>query len=318
MVPYAHGLRTLEKVYLDTTFAVNDDPYRSFPTKAHGLNEILTRISKYPDDTVFHFNAWTLGYEDVWVAIAAHLKSQVFLERYRLQIKEALTRKQVHVDDYKFRLYSSLSPSSSSPFTPAEGPALCGFQFGNRSQAGCLTRDDSVRLHSCEHGTRCSTLQKSGKVIWITPLITRSKEGDVPELGAGGGGGDLIQSHELELGDPEACRRLIEMCKEQIQDENRRDLTVHLVEGLLSAPKGAVDLNIVDHSLTEDVIPLERLAFLLSRVAYKEDSLQDHGELSSSILRGQGVTPVRRALKLDKEDPSRYLVRHSSMGSGHN
>lgn len=77
MIPYTHGLRVLDKIFLDTTFALDEDPYRRFPTKAQGLSELLTKTSKFPEDTVFHFNAWTLGYEDVWVAIAAHLKSQV-------------------------------------------------------------------------------------------------------------------------------------------------------------------------------------------------------------------------------------------------
>lgn len=76
MIPYAHQLRVLDKIYLDTTFALDEDPYRRFPTKASGLRELLTELSAFPKDTVFHFNAWTLGYEDVFVAIAAHLRSQ--------------------------------------------------------------------------------------------------------------------------------------------------------------------------------------------------------------------------------------------------
>lgn len=82
MIPYICGLRVLDKVYLDTTFAVNEESYRAFATKAQGLSELLAEVSKFPEDTVFHFNAWTLGYEEVWVALAAHLKSQVILNPY--------------------------------------------------------------------------------------------------------------------------------------------------------------------------------------------------------------------------------------------
>lgn len=77
MIPYAHQLRVLDKVYLDTTFALDEEPYRCFPTKASGLCELLTELSAFPKDTIIHFNAWTLGYEDVFIAIAAHLRSQV-------------------------------------------------------------------------------------------------------------------------------------------------------------------------------------------------------------------------------------------------
>lgn len=83
ILPYTHGLRYLDRIYLDTTFAVNSEPYRSFPTKAQGLSDLLREVSKFPGDTVFHFDAWTLGYEEVWMALAAHLGSQV-LENRRL------------------------------------------------------------------------------------------------------------------------------------------------------------------------------------------------------------------------------------------
>lgn len=64
-------------LYLDTTFAVTKDLYRVFPSKAEGLRELLEKVAKYPKTTVFHMNAWTLGYEDVWLALSAALGSQV-------------------------------------------------------------------------------------------------------------------------------------------------------------------------------------------------------------------------------------------------
>ena len=77
VLPYTIGSRRLNKIYLDTTFAVNKNPYREFPSKANGLRELLDKVSKYPVDTVFHFHAWTFGYEEVWIALAAALNSQV-------------------------------------------------------------------------------------------------------------------------------------------------------------------------------------------------------------------------------------------------
>lgn len=77
VIPYTCGLHTLDKIYLDTTFASKNDLHREFPTKADGLSELLTKISKYPASTIFHFHAWTLGYEEVWIALASALGSQV-------------------------------------------------------------------------------------------------------------------------------------------------------------------------------------------------------------------------------------------------
>lgn len=77
IVPYTCGLRRLDKIYLDTTFASNTDLHQTFPTKAEGLRELLTKISSYPASTIFHFHAWTPGYEEVWIALASALGSQV-------------------------------------------------------------------------------------------------------------------------------------------------------------------------------------------------------------------------------------------------
>ena len=84
MVPYSSGLRRLNKIYLDTTFATKKDPYRHFPTKAEGLQELLVKIAAYPNDTVFHFNAWTFGYEIVWSALAAALGTQVCIVVFQM------------------------------------------------------------------------------------------------------------------------------------------------------------------------------------------------------------------------------------------
>lgn len=91
VVPYTCGLRRLDKIYLDTTFASNTDSHRAFPTKAEGLSELLTKISRYPASTVFHFHAWTLGYEEVWIALASALGSQV-LSRSPLTIFKELIK----------------------------------------------------------------------------------------------------------------------------------------------------------------------------------------------------------------------------------
>lgn len=67
------GLKTLDKIYLDTSH-IKDVP---FQTKSEGIAELLRKVSHYPKDAVFHFQAWTYGYEDVWVALSKALKSPV-------------------------------------------------------------------------------------------------------------------------------------------------------------------------------------------------------------------------------------------------
>lgn len=73
LIEYTCGLKTLDKLYLDTSFTA-DVP---FQTKSDGIAQLLRAVSRYPDDTVFHFQAWTYGYEHVWIALSKALASPV-------------------------------------------------------------------------------------------------------------------------------------------------------------------------------------------------------------------------------------------------
>ena len=57
LIEYTSGLKTLDTIYLDTSFI--DD--LEFPTKSDGISELLQKVSQYPAETIFHFQAWTYG-----------------------------------------------------------------------------------------------------------------------------------------------------------------------------------------------------------------------------------------------------------------
>lgn len=183
LIEYTTGQKSLDCIYLDTSFT---DQNMTFPTKAQGLSELLAKVAKYPLDTVFHFSAWTFGYEEVWMALSKALKSHI------------------HVNKYKLRLFQSLDPTSR------EGPFLSGYQCGNANKAGILTQDQHVRLHSCEKGTGCTGLRSN--TVWIKPIITRTAFGyEINEIGVGGGGGDLTERSELQIGSDAALQQLLEL-----------------------------------------------------------------------------------------------------------
>lgn len=173
LIEYTSGLKTLDKVYLDTSFT--EDLH--FQTKAEGLRELLQQVSRYPKDTIFYFRAWTFGYEEVWIALAKALNSKI------------------HVDDYKLQMYKSLRVEHANgryTHLSPEAPALVGFMCGNRDHPGCLTDDKNVRLHSCEKGDYCSVI-KDTPVVWIEPIIAHLPDHhDIAEVGIGGGDDDLL------------------------------------------------------------------------------------------------------------------------------
>ena len=266
VIPYARSHRKLDKLYLDTTFATKDDFHRSFPTKADGLKELLDKVMEYPRETVFHFHAWTPGYEEVWIALASALKSQI------------------HVDRYKMELYKSLAPISSSATLTPEGHVLCGFRYGNREQAGCLTSEHTVRLHSCERGTSCPTLE-AADVVWITPIISRSREGVIiREVGAGGGEGDLTQAHELDLSDPTVAVELMKLCLSNIKDRQAQEKALNFLSSALSSHRKSMSLDALGIEDYEDSIPLVKLTELLAEVTDEEKIVCQRERPSSDVL----------------------------------
>lgn len=202
LLPYTCRLKILDCIYLDTTFASHDEPYRDFPTKAEGLKELLEKVSQCPPDTVFYFRAWTLGYEDVWIALSNHLRSRI------------------HVDEYQIRIFRTSDESGGDSYHN-EGASLTGFMVGNHKLPGCLTSETNVNIHSCEPGTKChSNMKRLKNIKWITPIISRLKDGtEVRELGAGGGGGDLYQTSDLRLDDLASLQQLAAICAQFTEDE---------------------------------------------------------------------------------------------------
>lgn len=105
--------------------------------------------------------------------------------------------------------------------------------------------------------------------MWITPIITRTNTGaDIPELGAGGGGGDLEQVHELELNDTAAVGRLITLCSARIQDPHLLAKVINVVSTAMTSETKTLSF---DGKLTtqdaEGNISLLGLTEILSMVA---------------------------------------------------
>ncbi|KAI1436493.1 hypothetical protein GGR50DRAFT_650544 [Xylaria sp. CBS 124048] len=193
MIEYSSGAKTLDRIYLDTS-VLDDFPLQ---TKAEGLRELLRKVQDYPKDTIFHFQAWTYGYEEVWIALSKALGSKI------------------HVDEYKFRVFDSLAIKSKDnrwaiqTHLSKEAPALVGFTCGNTQQEGCLTRDETVRIHSCEKGTPCSVIETKPSVR-ICPIVSHLRDGrDMLEVGVGGGGEDLTHTTTLTAQDIEGVLQMI-------------------------------------------------------------------------------------------------------------
>ncbi|KID77792.1 hypothetical protein MBR_02240, partial [Metarhizium brunneum ARSEF 3297] len=244
ILEYTCGFKTLDKIYLDTSFLA-DIP---FQTKSEGIADLLAKVQRYPEDTVFHFQAWTFGYEDVWIALSKALNSRI------------------HVDDYKLRIFNSLkSRSSNQPFSPefhlAAGAAvLTGHMCGNTQHLGCLTSDTSVRIHSCEKANMCS-VAKHPSVVSIRPVVCRLPGGEsMMEKGVGGGGTDLSREAEFDCITHEDVYALLESLPawNQVDSETRKDIRAMLASMSSSGRDFALNMSIEEFSenLTADMSSL--------------------------------------------------------------
>ncbi|KAG7128442.1 Protein artemis like protein [Verticillium longisporum] len=240
LIEYTHGIKTLDKIYLDTSF-IDDVP---FQTKAEGIAELLGKVSRYPPDTIFHLQAWTYGYEDVWIALSKALKSRV------------------HVDDYKMRIFSSLQAKpendrfGQSIHLCRESPALTGYMCGNTYRPGCLTTDEN------------------GPVVWIQPIIAHTTGGiDRLEHAIGGGADDLEREVELDLVSSADLNRLLQILGEnQIVSESTktavRDL---LLKKPLSGRNVPLDLDMSCFGDKKEADVVEVMALIGEKLAHRPD-----------------------------------------------
>ncbi|KAK6338657.1 hypothetical protein TWF696_009468 [Orbilia brochopaga] len=153
LLPYCRGIKVLDCLYLDTTHASFEASHLSFSPKADGIADLLATVAKYPPTTIFHLNTWTTGYEDAWVALAAHFNAQI------------------HLDDYRLRLYNAISKKEEWE----HGPYLLGDSMSD----SVLTDDRTVRFHSCERWLECEVrdrARKDGQLVEISPLVAKYRD----------------------------------------------------------------------------------------------------------------------------------------------
>lgn len=278
MLEYVHtqekcGLKTIDRVYLDTSFTEDVQ----FQTKSDGLRELLEKVSSYPGDTIFYFSAWTYGYEEVWIALAKALDTKIHVDDYKMKVYESL-RVQVGEDDYLH-----LSP---------EAPALTGFTCGNSFHSGYLTRDPTVRLHSCEKGSGCPTINKlpTSDVVWITPIVAHLPDkNDMIEAGIGGGIDDLEEKDELLMTPEDLGTWLKRVSQDESLAKKTKELVLNFLRGAISARR-PIMLPLIAN---EDDIKYEDDMVIVLRSLVKA-STKGRGNESSSTLPNRIRFPYSR------------------------
>ncbi|KAI1798803.1 Metallo-hydrolase/oxidoreductase [Daldinia bambusicola] len=286
MVEYSMGLKTLDRIYLDTSI-VDDFPLQ---TKVEGLGELLQKVARYPKDTTFHIQAWTYGYEEVWVALSKALGSKIHVDKYKMGIYKSLA---IKPSDNRFAAQTHLS---------TEAPYLVGFTCGNNQREGCLTLDEDARIHSCEKGISCKAMETK-PIVWIQPIVAHLTDGrDMIEVGIGGGGDDLTPKPTLEAESIQALLELFEQEGEALGDLGRT--VTQFLRKALAVSRG-VDLDVGKAGLPEKHSITEIIKSLIEKVQRIQDPVERTEDDNPDILSTRITFPYARHSSLPE---LRHLV----------
>ena len=72
LFPYTTGLKTLDNIYLDTTFGYRGEPFIEMLKNSEGIEVAIQLLGAYPledEDIEFHFVDSVLGFEEAWAQI---------------------------------------------------------------------------------------------------------------------------------------------------------------------------------------------------------------------------------------------------------
>lgn len=105
LYPYLNGLRTLDNIYIDSTFGYRGEPYIEMPANNAGIHAVICLLREYPRDDPelsFVFLDTVLEFEQAWAFILSFFRSSL----------------QIDNGDLRLRLLTAIK------YDPVNGPAL--------------------------------------------------------------------------------------------------------------------------------------------------------------------------------------------------
>ncbi|KAG0330276.1 hypothetical protein BG000_011762 [Podila horticola] len=88
MPMFSPGAPRIDRLYMDTTCC--HPAFHSFPPRDQALSDLVSFITHRPRLAHYYFDAWTFGYEDVWIALARAFHTKVHISPYLYELYEAI------------------------------------------------------------------------------------------------------------------------------------------------------------------------------------------------------------------------------------
>ena len=131
------------------------------------------------------------------------------------------------------KMYEAVAKSQHAP--ALDGSVLTGFSVSNdnRKNNACLTRDMSVRFHTCEFGTGCIDRELEN-VVYIIPTVGKTLAGkEVVEAGAAST--FKSEAFEIDLSDDGFVAVLKGACRQHLTDMQQRGLVLGFLEDVAAS-----------------------------------------------------------------------------------
>ncbi|KAG0246241.1 hypothetical protein BGX31_003707 [Mortierella sp. GBA43] len=159
---FSSSTQRIDRLYLDTTLC--HQAFQEVPSRDSVISDLITFINRRPRLAHYYIDAWTFGYEDIWIGLAQAFHTKI------------------HVSPYLYRLYEAIDGLIYPRVTPH------------------LTMDGtSARFHSCRLGRTCGYGGAGGEhssareliriqpnVAWFSPILNKERQKDAEGILAQG------------------------------------------------------------------------------------------------------------------------------------
>lgn len=137
LFPYLSGLKRLDNIYFDSTFAYRGEPYIEMPPNNAGIHTAICMLKNYPQndpEICFEFSDTTLGFEQAWALITIFFRGS-------LTVEDALLRRKLRVIAKHNKIYGPLLHSLLAREPSEQRPHFAA----GRARSGAV----SVKIKQC-------------------------------------------------------------------------------------------------------------------------------------------------------------------------
>ncbi|KAF9571480.1 hypothetical protein EC968_000511 [Mortierella alpina] len=78
----------IDRLYLDTTCC--HPAFKDFPSRDLAISDLITFINRRPRMAHYYIDAWTFGYEDIWIALSRAFHTKIHVSSYLYELYEAI------------------------------------------------------------------------------------------------------------------------------------------------------------------------------------------------------------------------------------